>query len=71
VIEDYFQAMTQIEGEQDAILEQKTAIDKACSLLDEIEQQKLSHEQQQILDEIRRCLAQEVKPGETNDMNGC
>jgi len=57
VIEDYFQAMAQIEGEQDAILEQKTATEKACSLLDEMEQQELSDEQQQILDEIRRCLA--------------
>jgi site-specific recombinase XerD len=71
VIADYFQAMTQIEGEQDVLLEEKTAIDKACSLLDEMEQQELSAEQQQILDEVRHCLAQEVSTDEIDDMNGC
>ena len=71
MIEDYFQAMVQIEGEQTAVLEQKTAVDKACSLLDQIAQQKLSDEQQQILDEVRRCLAQEVSTDETDDMDSC
>ncbi len=72
VIEDYFQAMAQIEGDQEAILEGKTAIDKACSLLDEMVQQELSHEQQQILDEVRRFLSQEVmRTSETDDIDGC
>jgi hypothetical protein len=50
--------MAQIEGEQDAILEPKPAAEKALALLNKLENDGLSDEQQQILTELRRCLTE-------------
>ncbi len=63
VMQDYLRAMEQIEGEQDAVLEPKSATEKAITLLDRMEQDGLSDEQQQVLDELRDCLA---KPATSN-----
>lgn len=59
VIEDYFRAMEEIEGEQVAILEPQPVPETAFALLDKLEQKELSDEQRQILDELRRCLTPE------------
>ncbi|MCC6607869.1 MAG: tyrosine-type recombinase/integrase [Anaerolineae bacterium] len=58
VVHDFLQAMAQIEGEQDAILEPKPVTEKAIALLNKLEHDDLTDEQQQILAELRRCLAQ-------------
>ena len=56
-VQDYFRAMAQIEGEQAAVLEPKPDTEKAIALLDKLEQNNLTDQQQQILAELRRCLA--------------
>ena len=63
VIQDFFRAMEQIEGKQDAILEPKPSTKKAIALLDKLGHDGLNDEQQQILAELRRCL---VQPATTN-----
>ncbi len=60
VMEDYFRAMAQVEGEQTAILEPKPVSEKVLALLDKMEPDGLSDEQQQLLDELRRCLTQQA-----------
>ncbi|MCB0000762.1 MAG: hypothetical protein KDE56_33590, partial [Anaerolineales bacterium] len=49
----FLRAMAQIEGEQDAILEPKPATEKAIALLEKLENDGLSDEQQQVLAELR------------------
>lgn len=56
VRDDYFRAMEQIEGEQTAVLEPKPVREDVFALLDKMEQEGLSDEQQQVLAELRRCL---------------
>ncbi len=56
VMDDYFRAMEQIEGEQNAIFPQKPDTERALALLDKLGQDGLSEQQQQILAELRRCL---------------
>ena len=63
VVNDFLRAMAQIEGEQKAILEPKPATEKALALLEKLGHDGLSDEQQQILAELRRCLAE---PATTN-----
>lgn len=58
VMEDYFRAMEQIEGVQTAVFPSKQTTKKAIALLSEMEQDGLSDNQQQILAELRRCLAE-------------
>ncbi len=60
VRDDYFRAMEQIEGEQTDVLGPKPVSEKVFTLLDKMGQEGLSDEQQQILDEVRRCLVQET-----------
>ncbi len=50
--------MEQIEGEQTAVLGPKPVSEEVFNLLDKMGQEGLSDEQQQILDEVRRCLVQ-------------
>ncbi len=57
VVHDFLRAMAQIEAEQDAVLEPKPTTEKAIVLLNKLENDGLSDEQQQILVELRRCLA--------------
>ena len=59
VMEDYFQAMEQIEGKQDTILNPKPIPEIIIPLLDVLEAEGLDSNQQQTLNEIRRCLTQE------------
>lgn len=63
VMEDYFRAMEEIEGEQDTVFPQKPATEKAVALLDKLGQDGLSEQQQQILAELRRCLSQPAATG--------
>jgi site-specific recombinase XerD len=57
VMEDYFQAMEQIEGVQTAVFPQRPVTEKAIALLDKLGRDELNEQQQQILAELRRCLA--------------
>lgn len=66
VVSDFLRAMEQIEGEQDAILEPKPVTEKAIALLDKFEQDALSNEQQQIVAELRRCLAEPATQTKTS-----
>lgn len=56
VVEDYFRAMEAIEGEQMAAMGQEATNEEVHTLLGKLEQQGLSAKQQQILNELRRCL---------------
>ena len=56
VITDYFRAMEQIEGAQTAMRVQTPVSETVFALLDKLGQKALNDEQQQILDELRRCL---------------
>jgi site-specific recombinase XerD len=58
VMEDYFQAMEQIEGVQTAVFPQRPVTEKAIALLDKLGRDELNEQQQQILAELRRCLAE-------------
>lgn len=58
VMDDFFRAMEQIEGEQDTVFFQRPDTEKAIALLDKLGQEELSDAQQQILDELRHCLAE-------------
>lgn len=58
VMKDYFRAMEEIEGEQDTVYPQKPNTEKAVALLNKLEHDGLNDQQQQILDELRRCLAE-------------
>lgn len=57
VMDNYFRAMEQIEGEQNIVFPQKPDTEKALALLDKLGQDGLSDNQQQVLNELRRCLA--------------
>jgi hypothetical protein len=57
VMADYFRAMEEIEGGQTAILEQAPSPEAALALLDKLQQEDLSDEQEQIVAELRRCLS--------------
>ena len=59
VIDDYFRAMEEIEGAQNAVFPSKPVPEQAFTLLDKLKQDGLSDEQQQILDELRCCLTQQ------------
>jgi hypothetical protein len=63
VMADYFRAMEEIEGGQTDVFSQKPDAENVCSLLNEMEESGLSNQQQQILAELRRYLAQ---PATTN-----
>jgi site-specific recombinase XerD len=56
VAQDYYAAMTQIEGEQTTVLAPNPVTEKVFTLLDKIGADGLSDEQRQILVEVRRCL---------------
>ena len=56
VMTDFLRAMEQIEGEQTAMLEQTPIPEAALSLLDKLQQEDMSDEQQQLVAELRRCL---------------
>ncbi|HRQ42668.1 MAG TPA: tyrosine-type recombinase/integrase [Chloroflexota bacterium] len=56
VAQDYYQAMTLIEGEQTTVLAPNPVTEKVFTLLDKIGEAGLSAEQRQILAEVRRCL---------------
>ena len=58
VMVDFFRAMEQIEGVQTAVFGPATVTQNALALLDKLGQDGLNDEQQQILAELRRCLAQ-------------
>ncbi len=60
VIDDYFRAMEEIEGEQNAVFPPKPVTEQVFTLLDKMEQHGLNDEQQQILDELRCCLTQQT-----------
>ena len=59
VMEDYFRAMEEIEGERSAWLNRLSTSRTAAALLDKMEYAGLSDEQRQILAELRACLAQQ------------
>jgi integrase/recombinase XerD len=59
VMDDYFRAMAQIEGEQTAVLAPSPDMDAVRTLLDELGQESLSDGQQELVDSIRRLLGQE------------
>ena len=65
VIQDFFQAMEKIEGEQSAILEPKPATEKAIALLEKLEQNNLTDQQQKILAKLRHCLTQPATTNQT------
>jgi site-specific recombinase XerD len=69
VMADYFRAMEEIEGGQTAVLEPEPVTEHVFVLLDEMEQDGLSAEQQQILDELRRCLKQQDTTSTGNIVN--
>jgi hypothetical protein len=55
---DYFRAMEEIEWVQTAVFGPATVTQNALALLDKLGQDGLNDEQQQILAELRRCLAE-------------
>ena len=56
VAQDYYAAMTLIEGKQTTVLAPNPVTEKVFTLLDKIGEAGLSDKQRQILDEVRRCL---------------
>lgn len=56
VAQDYYAAMTLIEGEQTTVLAPNPVTEKVFTLLDKIGEDGLSDEQRQVLDDVRRCL---------------
>lgn len=56
VAQDYYAAMTFIEGEQITVLAPNPAAERVFILLDKLGEAGLSAEQRQILDDVRRCL---------------
>ena len=63
VMDDYFGAMEEIEGVQTAVFGPATLTQNALALLDKLGQDGLNDEQQQILAELRRCLAEPTTTG--------
>jgi hypothetical protein len=53
---DYLRAMEQIEGVQTAITEPNPIPEAVFTLLDQLQQEALSAEQEQLVAELRRCL---------------
>lgn len=64
-MEDFYRAMEVIEGAQTAVFPQRSVPEQVFSLLDKMRQHGLNDEQQQILDELHRCLKQQCD-AETN-----
>ena len=56
VMADYLRAMEMIEGVQTAVTEPNPIPEAVFTLLDKLQQESTSNEQQQIVAELRRCL---------------